>query len=44
MVLHIAICKFDAPNIPDAFKHVPDLCWRLQDNKTRKQTQNLEKT
>ena len=25
MVLPISICKFDAANTPDAFKHVPDL-------------------
>jgi len=25
MVLVISTCKFDAQNIPDAFKHVPDL-------------------
>ena len=25
MILPISICKFDAKNIPDAFKHVPDL-------------------
>jgi len=25
MILPISICKFDAKNTPDAFKHVPDL-------------------
>jgi len=25
MILPIPICKFDAKNTPDAFKHVPDL-------------------
>ena len=25
MVLLISLCKFDERNIPDAFKHVPDL-------------------
>jgi len=24
-VLHTSICKFNAKNTPDAFKHVPDL-------------------
>jgi len=33
MILPIVICKFDAKNTPDAFKHVPDLFWRLRDRK-----------
>jgi len=42
MVLPIFICKFDTKDIPDAFKHVPDLFWRLRDWKTRTNTQNLK--
>jgi len=30
-------------NTPHAFKHVPDLFWRLRDRKTRKKTQHLKK-
>jgi len=42
MILPISICKFDAKNTPDAFKHAPDLFWRLRDRKTRKKHKTLK--